>query len=129
MTDDQQIGRPLLQEKDEDRLLLGVRLKEAREYLGLSQDEVARILDVPRTAVSLMEGGQRKVEAIELKRLAEVYQRPIGYFTGEQGAAAELVPEAVKHLARAAAKLSDRDREELLQFAQFLQTRQPSRGR
>jgi transcriptional regulator with XRE-family HTH domain len=117
------------QDRDEGRQLLGARLREAREYLELSQDEVARLLDVPRTAVSLMETGQRKVEAIELKMLAEIYQRPIGYFTGEAGAMAAPVPEAVQHLARTAAKLTDRDREELLQFAQFLQTRQPSRER
>lgn len=33
------------------------------------------------------------------------------------------MPETVQHLARAAAKLTDRDREELLRFAQFLQVR------
>lgn len=105
-----------------DRAGLGSRLKEAREYLGLSQDEVAKALDLPRSAVSLMETGQRKVDAIELKRLAEIYQRPIAFFTGEAGEPAP-VPETVQHLARTAAKLTDRDREELLQFAQFLQAR------
>jgi transcriptional regulator with XRE-family HTH domain len=129
MTEPQRIGRAMPQDKDENRQILGTRLKEAREYLELSQDEVARILDIPRTAVSLMEAGQRKVDAIELKKLAEIYQRPIGYFTGEAGAAIPPVPESVQHLARTAAKLSDRDREELLQFAQFLQARQPSRDR
>jgi len=129
MTETQRIGRASPQVRDENRQALGTRLKEAREYLELSQDEVARVLDVPRTAVSLMEAGQRKVDAIELKKLAEIYQRPIGYFTGETGAAIPLTPESVQHLARTAAKLSDRDREELLQFAQFLQARQPSRDR
>ena len=129
MTEAKRVGRSGPQEKDVDRQLLGTRLREAREYLELSQDEVARLLDVPRTAISLMEAGQRKVEAIELKKLAEIYQRPIGYFTGEAGAATAPVPEAVQHLARTATKLSDRDREELLQFARFLQARQPSRAR
>lgn len=110
-----------------DRQLLGTRLKEAREYLELSQDEVARLLKIPRSAVSLMEAGQRKVDAIELKSLAEIYQRPIGYFTGEAGFEAPPVPDSVQHLARTATKLSDRDREELLQFARFLQARQPTR--
>lgn len=129
MTETHRIGRSLPQVKDVDRQLLGTHLKEAREYLELSQDEVARILNVPRTAISLMEAGQRKVEAIELKKLAEIYQRPIGYFTGGQEASTPTVPESVQHLARTAAKLSDRDREELLQFARFLQARQPAQGR
>lgn len=128
MTEAQRVGRSIPQEKEIDRQLLGTRLKEAREYLELSQDEVARILEIPRTAISLMEAGQRKVEAIELKKLAEIYQRPIGYFAGEPDAATPPIPDSVQHLARTAAKLSDRDREELLQFARFLQARQPTRG-
>lgn len=126
MTEAQRVGRSTPQEREVDRLQLGTRLKEAREYLDLSQDEVARILNVPRTAISLMEAGQRKVEAIELKALAEIYQQTIGYFTGEMGTGTVQIPESVQHLARTAAKLSDRDREELLQFARFLQTRQPT---
>lgn len=125
MTQAKRIGRAppgAIATDGSDRAGLGSRLKEAREYLGLSQDEVAKALDLPRSAVSLMETGQRKVDAIELKRLAEIYQRPIAFFTGEAGEPAP-VPETVQHLARTAAKLTDRDREELLQFAQFLQAR------
>jgi transcriptional regulator with XRE-family HTH domain len=123
MTDTRRVGRPAPRpSKQVDRRILATRLKEAREYLALSQDEVAKWLNLPRSAISLIETGQRKVDAIELKKLAEIYQRPIGYFTGEEGAPAPL-PEAVQHLARAAAKLTDQDRKELLRFAQFLQTK------
>jgi transcriptional regulator with XRE-family HTH domain len=122
MTDPQRIGRGPPPSKEIDRQALGVRLKEAREYLELSQDEVASALNVPRSAISLIEAGQRKVDALELQKLAEIYQRPIGYFTGEDAVPVAL-PETVQHLARAAAKLTDRDREELMRFAEFLQTR------
>lgn len=123
MTDPPRIGRAApTTSKEVDRQALGVRLKEAREYLELSQDEVASALNVPRSAISLMETGQRKVDALELQKLAEIYQRPIGHFTGED-AEPEALPEAVQHLARAAAKLTERDREELMRFAEFLQTR------
>jgi transcriptional regulator with XRE-family HTH domain len=117
------VGRAAPQTTEGERQQLGSRLKDAREYLELSQDEVARALNVPRTAISMIENGQRKVEAIELKRFAEIYQRPIGYFTGEDPSPP--LPENVEHLARTAAKLTDRDREELLRFAQFLQSRGP----
>lgn len=122
MTDPQRIGRAGPSPSKDDRQGLGVRLKEAREYLELSQDEVASALSVPRSAISLIETGQRKVDALELQRLAEIYQRPIGHFTGEDPEP-EALPEAVQHLARAAAKLTERDREELMRFAEFLQTR------
>lgn len=122
MTDPQRIGRAPPPSKEIDRQALGQRLKEAREYLELNQDEVASALNVPRSAISLIEAGQRKVDALELQKLAEIYQRPIGHFTGE-GTAPQALPETVQHLARAAAKLTDRDREELMRFAEFLQTR------
>src|SRR5437660_2022323 len=118
---DSNVEEPQPQPKDVDRHLLGTRLKEAREYLELSQDEVAKILKVPRSAISLMEAGQRKVDAIELQKLAEIYQRPIRFFISE--AASAPIPEVVQHLARAASKLTDQDKEELLRFAEFLQAR------
>lgn len=119
MTDTSSVGRAAPKKKI-DQKRLGNRLKEAREYLELSQDEVARILNVPRSAISLIEAGQRRVDAIELKKLSEIYQRSIGHFSGEEGIATP-IPKTVEHLARTAAKLSDRDREELLRFAEFLQ--------
>lgn len=110
---------------DSERAEMARRLKEAREYLELPQDEVARELGVPRTAISLIESGQRKVEALELQKLARLYQRPVGYFTGEESADIELPPQ-VAHLARAAAKLSNRDRDELARFAEYLRARSVS---
>jgi len=110
----------------DDRKSLAGRLREAREYLGLSQDEVARTVGLPRPAISLIESGQRKVDALELKKLAEVYQRPVTDFTGEVEIDAP-VPEAVQHLARAAAKLTEADQAELLRFAEFLGTKVPAK--
>lgn len=102
-----------------ERAQIGARLKEAREYLALSQDEVSRVLNLPRSAISLIETGQRRVDALELKKFAELYQRSVSYFTGNKESS-QLRPKEVEFLARAASKLSDRDREELLRFAEFL---------
>ncbi len=110
---------------ESERRRLGDKLRQAREYVGFSQDEVATFLKVPRTAVTNIESGQRKVEALELKRLAELYRQPVGYFTGEDDASASL-PADVAVLARQAAKLSVKDREELGRFAEFLKARKTS---
>jgi transcriptional regulator with XRE-family HTH domain len=90
--------------------------------VGLSQEEAATILKLQRTAVTDIESGQRKVEALELKRLADLYRQPVSYFTGEDVAAAPLTAD-VAHLARQAASLSPKDREELGRFAEFLRAR------
>ena len=107
---------------EEERRRLGDRLREARKYLGLKQEEVATYLKIPRTALTDIESGQRRVEAIELTRLARLYRQPIGYFAGEDEASASL-PVDVAHLARRAADLSQQDRDELGRFAEYLRTR------
>ena len=105
-----------------ERQQLGERLREARKYLGLKQEDVAVYLKIPRTALVDIESGQRRVEAIELTRLAKLYKQPVSYFTGEDAAAAALPP-SVAHLARQAAKLSDQDQEELGRFVEYLRAR------
>jgi len=112
-----------LPDGDAERRKLGDKLREAREYVGYSQDEVAVFLKIPRTAVTNIESGQRKVEALELKRLAELYRQPVSFFTGDEDEAASALPKDVAHLARQAAKLSPKDREELGRFADFLKMR------
>lgn len=107
---------------EEERRLLGNRLREARKYLGLKQGEVATYLKIPRTALTDIENGQRRVEAIELTRLAKLYRQPVAYFIGEDEASASL-PVDVAHLARQAANLSLQDRDELGRFAEYLRTR------
>src|SRR5438093_7701399 len=99
-------------DKDEDRKELGERLRDAREYLGFSQDQVATFLGISRSALSLMETGQRKVEALELKKLAGLYKRTVGYFTGEE----DSFGADVKHLARKVAELSTEERHGVAHF-------------
>lgn len=104
------------------RKQLGEKLRRAREYIGLSQDDVAKHLALPRTALSNMESGTRRVDALELQKLANLYRRSMGYFTEEPDDAASTLPD-VAHLARTAATLSKQDREELGRFADYLRTR------
>jgi transcriptional regulator with XRE-family HTH domain len=113
---------------DADRLRLAERLRAAREYVGFSQDQVANYLGVPRSALSNMETGQRRVEAVELKRLATLYKKPLGYFTDGPAPEASKLPDDVEHLARKVAKLSEQDRAELSRFADFLRTRKTPGG-
>lgn len=102
---------------DAQRLELAQRLREAREYVGLSQDEVAVALGLSRPAITNMESGTRKVEAIELERLSALYGRSVeSLLSGETSSEGE----RVAFLARATQGLSNKDLEELARFAAFL---------
>lgn len=106
---------------DTDRTALGARLKNAREYAGFSQEEVASYLKISRSAVSLLESGARRVDALELKRLATLYQRSMEELTDQEQPPPD--NESVKMVARAAQMLSPEDQSEVLRFAQFLRQR------
>lgn len=59
---------------------IGLRIREAREARGLSQGDLGSRIGMDRTAVVRMEGGDRKVSAMELFSLAEVLDTPVGHF-------------------------------------------------
>lgn len=101
---------------ENEQMALGARLKESREYIGLLQEDVAAALSIPRTSVHALEAGKRKVTGLELRRLARLYRRPVGWLLGEE----EVELSDAEPLFRAAAALSDSDREQVLRFAEFL---------
>lgn len=49
------------------------RLKLARVQAGLSQSQVAKMLDVTHSTVSEMEAGRRQLSAEELAQLSKIY--------------------------------------------------------
>jgi len=102
---------------------IGERLRVAREYLELKQEEAAEVVGLSRSALSLVENGRRKVDALELSKFARAYGQSIEALTGT--AETRPLPESVHALARAATELSADDRAELLRFAEFLQNRPP----
>ncbi len=66
---------------------LGERIRYARVARELSQADLARSLDVDRSALVRMESGERKVSALELFLLAEVLKVPMSHFTQRSPAA------------------------------------------
>lgn len=52
---------------------LGSRIRQFRENRGLSQESLAKRLEVSRPTLSLIETGGRKLRAEEIKRLADIF--------------------------------------------------------
>ncbi len=110
---------PALDSLDAERRRLAERLRETREFLGLSQQEAAEAAGLTRLVVSAVETGRRKMESVELQALARVYGQPVSYFL--PGSDEETQAE-VQFIARAARGLAAEDRAELLRFAEFLKS-------
>jgi transcriptional regulator with XRE-family HTH domain len=110
--------------KNEDRLALGQRLKNTREYRGFSQEDVATCLGIPRSAVSLIETGDRKLDTLELSKLAKLFDCSTDELTGDRESQGDNSA-SIEFVARLAAKLSEEDRAEVVRFAQFLAARKP----
>lgn len=81
---------------------LARRLRDARTESGLTQQEVAEELGIPRTAVVQIEAGRRAVNSLELASMAELYGRSTDeLFRREAG------QDAVATFFRAAAELAE----------------------
>ena len=51
---------------------IGKRIMELRKFKGLSQEDIAKFLKIPRSSVAQIELGNRNVSVIELIKLSEV---------------------------------------------------------
>ncbi len=107
-------------EDDSGQADLARRLRETREYLNLSQQFVAAETGLARSAISDIERGVRRVDSLELQRLARVYRYPVSYFLGDDDEVAGADSDNIRALARAAGELTDGDVAEVLRFATFL---------
>ncbi|MCE5190327.1 MAG: helix-turn-helix transcriptional regulator [Actinomycetia bacterium] len=104
---------------ERDEQLLAARLKAAREFLGLSQEAVAKWMGIPRASVSVIESGKRRVSAVELARFSTLYRVSVGdLLSPNPETAAD--DETIAALFRTTRALPDEDRQQVLQFARFL---------
>lgn len=94
------------------------RIKEAREFLGFSQEEVSKYLGLHRPAISEIEAGNRRVHAEELLKLSKLLCRSVAWLAGD-----EETPPLTEALAAMAAGLPPEDIEELATFADYLRHR------
>jgi Zn-dependent peptidase ImmA (M78 family)/DNA-binding XRE family transcriptional regulator len=63
---------------------LGHRLRGARSNCDLSQDAVAKALNLPRAFIIQIENGERPITLEQLDAFARLYKRPVAEFVTEQ---------------------------------------------
>ena len=59
---------------------LGQRIRQARERLGISQDDFAVLIERDQRAVSEYEHGKRRISVTDLPKFADALQVPLLYF-------------------------------------------------
>jgi len=63
---------------------LGLRLRQARESCGMTQDQVAQEMGMVRATVAQIELGNRSISGLELSRLSYLYARDIREFLADE---------------------------------------------
>lgn len=75
---------------------LGKRIRAARAYAGLSQDELAELIQISQPTLARIEKGERQARWIEVMGIAEVTQLPRVWFTEELPPSIDLPPDALQ---------------------------------
>lgn len=99
--------------------LTAERLRSAREHAGLSQGQVAKMLDMHRPTISEIEAGRRKVSTDELTEFAKLYDVSVAWLTGTESNE-ENLNDKVLLAARDLTKLKKDDLEKVLKLLESM---------
>lgn len=104
--------------------LIAERLRLARQQAGLSQGQVAKLLDMHRPTISEIEAGRRRVSAEELAHFARIYEVSTAWLTSSEDVSDE-IDDRVRLAARDLANLKPEDLDKVLRL---LSTIRQSKG-
>lgn len=93
----------------------GERLRAAREFLGLTQDQVASTLNMTRNMIVNIENNNRAVKSDELYKFSKLY----GVSMEELVSGNNDVNMNIQLFARSFENLSDKDRQEIINLIKF----------
>lgn len=102
---------------------IGQRLRWAREQAGLSQGQVARMLDYHRPTISQIEAGQRVVRPDEVARFADIYDVQEGWIIKGDAALEELSNPKIALAARELQKLRKDDLDAVLRMIKVMRSK------
>jgi transcriptional regulator with XRE-family HTH domain len=106
----------MIESIDTQRALIAARLREARKLAGLSQGQVAKLLNLHRPTVSEIEAGNRRVSADELIQLAKLYDVSVSWLLAQASDQLEPNDPKLQLAARELSKLKPDDLERLLRL-------------
>jgi len=98
------------------------RLRAAREAAGLSQGQVAKLMNMHRPTISEMEAGNRRISADEVAKLADLYDTKVAWLLGEAPERAAHDDPKLQLAARELGKLNPDDLDRLLKLIAALKS-------
>lgn len=99
--------------------MLGERLAEARALADMTQEGLARAVGLERTAIGLLERGERHLRVPELVEIAQVLGRPLSFFV-EPAVPAVASRRSAPHTAHQSTRLLDAELQQLAFDVRFL---------
>ena len=106
-----------MSDSDDIRLAVATRLRAAREQAGLSQGQVAKLMQMLRPTVSEIEAGRRRVAAEELASFARFYGVSVSWLIDEKP---DVPDPAVELAARELVKLKSEDFDNVMKLLRTL---------
>ena len=104
---------------------LAQRLRTARVQAGLSQGQVAKLLDMHRPTITEIEAARRSVTAGELAQFADIYAVDLDWLMGVSNNSTGLETAKAKLAARELGKLRPQDLDRLLRLIVSLRKAAP----
>jgi transcriptional regulator with XRE-family HTH domain len=103
---------------------VGERLRWARDQAGLSQAQVAKMLNCHRPTISQIEAGQRVVRPDEIARLAKIYAVKEAWIIKGDSLLTDPEDPRIELAARQLAKLRKSDLDALLRLIRVMRSNQ-----
>lgn len=102
--------------QDAKRAAIAARLREARKAAGLSQGQVAKVLQMHRPTITEIEAGNRRVSAEELTTFASTYDVTVAWLVGDSPEQLQTDDPRLQLAARELSKLKPDDLDRLLRL-------------
>lgn len=101
---------------------IGKRLRWAREQAGLSQGQIAKMLDYHRPTISQIENGDRNVKPAEIAKFAEIYDVKEEWIIRGDIALEHVKDDRIALAARELSKLNASDLDKILHLIKVMRS-------
>ncbi len=114
---------------DQTRAQIAERIREARKSAGLSQGQVAKLMNLHRPTISEIEAGNRRVSAEELSALATMFDVSVAWLVGQAHETVETDDPRIQLAARELRKLKPEDLDRLMRLLASMRSAETSKGK